>query len=211
MLFADHLTLAGVHHHEPKRLGPGSRRQHLLAATAGAAGSTPSSASSETLAAEISALLQETAALWNAQDTAGLRSLWDTDDPEPFYLAGEQDNWFAGWAAINDYLAPVGKPQITEALRVKFYDLKVRRLADDLAFAAYWMRTDMKLVFAPKAFSSDNRVSAVLRRKPVGWRYTCYAEAFQAPTMYMQKLIEKDVAPDYKQFYEKTTGKPYKG
>ena len=168
-------------------------------------------ATNEDLATEIGALLRQTEDLWNAQDTSKLLALWDTDDPEPLYLAGEQDNWFAGWKAINDYLAPVGKPKITEAFRVKFYDLRVRRLADDLAFAAYWMRTDMKLVFSPKAFGSENRVSAVFRRKPAGWRYTCYAEAFQAPTLYMQKLIEKDVPPDYREFYEKTTGKKYPG
>ena len=163
------------------------------------------------LATEIVALLRQTEDLWNAQDTSRLRELWDTDDPEPFYLAGEQDNWFAGWQAINDYLAPVGKPKITEAFRVRFYDIRVRRLADDLAFAAYWMRTDMKVVFSPKAFGSDNRVSAVFRRKPAGWRYTCYAEAFQAPTIYIQKLFEKDVAPGYPEYYEKTTGKKYPG
>lgn len=168
-------------------------------------------ASNDALLAGITALLRQTEALWNAQDTPGLRALWDTDDPEPYYLAGEQEDWFAGWAALNDYLAPVGKSKITEAIRVKFYDIRVRRLADDLAFAAYWMRTDMKLVFTPKPFGSDNRVSAVLRRKPGGWRYVTYAEAFQAPTGYLQKLFEKDVLPDYREFYERTTGKKYPG
>ena len=35
-------------------------------------------------------------------------------------------------------------------------------------------------------------------------RYLCYAEAFQAPTLYIQKLFEKDVSADYPAFYEKT-------
>ena len=58
------------------------------------------------LTAEIKALLRQTEAIWDSQDTAALRDLWDTDDTEPFYLAGEQDDWFVGWNAINAYLAP---------------------------------------------------------------------------------------------------------
>ena len=153
------------------------------------------------ITAEIEALLRETEEIWNSQDTARLRELWDRNDPEPFYLAGEQENWFIGWEQLNAYLAPAGR-KVTEAIRVKFYDIHARLLTPDLAFAAYWMRTDMKVVFAPKPFGSDNRVSAVFRRKPEGWRYLCYTEAFQAPTLYMQKLFEKDISPDYDEFYQ---------
>jgi hypothetical protein len=179
--------------------------------TALAAATLPVSASSASdtgnITEEIEALLRETAAIWNAQDTARLRELWDTDDSQPFYLAGEQDDWFEGWLAINAYLDPPGRKP-TEAIRVKFYGVRARLLTPDLAFAAYWMRTDMKLVFSPKPFGSDNRVSAVFRRKPEGWRYLCYAEAFQAPTLYMQKLFEKDVSPDYPEFYRQMKSKP---
>ena len=52
------------------------------------------------------ALLRETEAIGDSQDTARLRRLWDTEDPDPYYLAGEQENWFVGWDAINSYLAP---------------------------------------------------------------------------------------------------------
>jgi hypothetical protein len=166
------------------------------------------SGTNEAVTAEITALLRETEVIWDSQDTARLRDLWDGDDPEPFYLAGEQENWFAGWDEINGYLAPpAGSPKVTEAIRVRFYDIRARLLAPDLAFAAYWMRTDMKLVFAPKPFGSDNRVSSVFRRKPEGWRYVCYTEAFQAPTIYMQKLAEKDVSPEYQEFYDRVKGK----
>jgi hypothetical protein len=68
------------------------------------------------ITAEIEALLHQTEAIWDSQDTAALRDLWDTDDAEPFYLAGEQDDWFVGWDAINAYLAPPpGSPKITQA------------------------------------------------------------------------------------------------
>jgi hypothetical protein len=155
-----------------------------------------------TVTAEIEVLLKETEAVWASQDTVRLLELWDTDDPDPYYLAGEQEDWFIGWDAINQYLAPpAGSPKVTEAIRVRFYDVRARLLTPDLAFAAYWMRTDMKLAFAPKPFGSDNRVSAVFRRKREGWRYVCYSEAFQSATIYMQKLAENNVSPDYEAFY----------
>ena len=159
------------------------------------------------ITAEITALLRETEKRWDTQDTASLKELWDTNDAEPFYLAGEQANWFVGWEQLNDYLNPKSGPKVTQAMRVRFYDFKARLLAPDLAFAGYWMRTDMKLIFQPKPFASDNRVSAVFRRKPEGWRYLAYTEAFQAPNMYMNHLMEKDVADDYQEFFDKVTGK----
>jgi hypothetical protein len=42
----------------------------------------------------------------------------------------------------------------------------------------------------------------VFRRKPEGWRYVCYTEAFQTPSIYMQKLFEKDISPEYRAFRE---------
>lgn len=157
---------------------------------------------------EITAVLRETESIWDSQDTARLRDLWDSEDDQPFYLAGEQENWFIGWEQIHRYLAPPSDaPKVTQGIRVRFYDIHVRSLSADLVFAAYWMRTEMKLVFAEKPFASDNRVSAVFRKKPEGWRYLCYAEAFQAPNIYFQKLAEKDVSADYQKFFDRVTGK----
>jgi len=189
------------------------RRYFIASALAGVSGAafapnaTGNNAEPIDIAAEITGLLRETENLWDSQDTARLKELWDMDDSEPFYLAGEQNNWFVGWEQLNAYLDPKGGPNVTQAIRVRFYDIQARLLAPDLAFAGYWMRTEMKLIFQPKPFASDNRVSAVFRRKPEGWRYLTYAEAFQAPNMYMNHLMEKDVAPDYQEFFDTTTGK----
>ena len=165
------------------------------------------SANHEKITEEITAVLRETEAIWASQDTAALRNQWDLDNDNPFYLAGEQEDFFIGWDAINSYLAPENAPQITQAIRVKFSNIRARLLAPDLAFAAYWMRTDMKLVFQPKPFGSDNRATALFRRKPDGWKYLTYIEAFQSPSVYFQKLYEKDISPDYPEFFEDVTGK----
>ncbi|MDP6437880.1 MAG: nuclear transport factor 2 family protein [Gammaproteobacteria bacterium] len=186
------------------------RRVFIKSLLAGLSGTTLAStaqtaATTNDINAEIGALLRETEQRWDSQNTASLKELWDTDDPEPFYLAGEQGDWFSGWDQLNAYLDPRGAPKITQAIRVRFYDIRARSLSPDLAFAAYWMRTDMKLVFQPKPFASDNRVAAVFRRKPEGWRYLAYMEAFQAPNMYINKLMEKDVADDYQQFFDEVS------
>ncbi|MCP4090723.1 MAG: nuclear transport factor 2 family protein [Gammaproteobacteria bacterium] len=180
------------------------RRQFIAAALATGTLAEVSAATkiSDNITAEITALLRETEALWDAQDTKRLRELWDQDDSEPFYLAGEQNDWFIGWEQLNGYLAPAKGPKVTEAIKVRFYNIKARLLAPDLAFAAYWMRTEMKLIFQPKPFASDNRVSATFRRKPEGWRYLTYTEAFQAPNMYINHLMEKDVSDEYQTFFD---------
>ncbi|RLA56453.1 MAG: hypothetical protein DRR04_14040, partial [Gammaproteobacteria bacterium] len=141
----------------------------LLGSAAGVMPATAAEQKSEptgndTLVAGIEALLRQTEQAWDSQDTKTLKALWDTDDDAPYYLAGEQEDWFVGWEELNKYLDPPrGTPKVTQAIRVRFYNIRARLLAPDLAFAAYWMRTDMKLIFTPKPFGSDNRVSAVFR------------------------------------------------
>ncbi len=187
----------------------GATAVSCVSATLGAA--EAAAMANEDITAEITAVLRETERLWAAQDTAALRDLWDTDNDNPVYLAAEQEDFFIGWDEINAYLAPENAPNITEAIRVKFSNITVRLIAPDLAFAAYWMRTDMKLVFQPKPFGSDNRATALFRRTNDGWKYLTYIEAFQSPSVYFQKLYEKDVSPDYPEFFEEVTGKKIKG
>jgi ketosteroid isomerase-like protein len=161
----------------------------------------------EQLTAEITAVLRETEAIWASQNTAAMLAQWDQDNDRPVYLAAEQENFFIGWDEIKNYLAPENAPKITEAIRVTFRDITVLPIAPDLAFATYQMRTDMKLVFQPKPFGSDNRATALFRKKSDGWKYVTYIESFQSASVYFQKLYEKDVADDYRDFYKEVTGK----
>ncbi len=180
----------------------GFLQQVFLGVSAAAVLPAEAANTNENITAEIESLLRQTEAAWDSQDTATLRDLWDTDDAEPFYLAAEQEDWFVGWDAVNAYLAPPpGSPPVTEAIRVRYYNLRARLLAPDLAFGAFWIRTDMKLVWQTKPFGSDARVSAIFRRKPEGWRYACYMEGFQSANLYMQKLYEKNISPEYEEFY----------
>lgn len=159
------------------------------------------------LTSEIEALLRETEAAWNSQDYYRWLALWDADDIRPFYLAAEEKDFFRRRDQLEKYLDPVSTAKVAEAIRVSFSNVSTRWLADDIAYAAYHMSSEMKLVFAPKPFTSKLRATSVLRRKPEGWRYICYAEGFQSPTMYLQTLVENAVPDDYIDFYREVTGK----
>lgn len=85
---------------------------------------------------------------------------------------------------------------MTEAIRVRFYDVRVRLLTRNLAFATCWIRTDIEVFFTPQPFGSDSRVCATIRPTADGWKYLSYRERFQSPTLYLQRLIDNNVSPD---------------
>lgn len=143
------------------------------------------------LSAEIAAVLDETARIWNTQDYARLKTMWDTDDDEPFYLAEEQDDWVFGWPALEKYWVPVPGKRSVEALMMRYYKVRAKQIAPDLALAAFWVRHDMKMSGPVKAWGGDARVTAVFRRKPEGWRFVSYTEACMTPLIYIQKLMQK--------------------
>lgn len=158
-------------------------------------------AADQALTAEIDAVLNEYEALWDEQDPAGLIALWDQDDPEPYYLAEEQDDWRIGWDQVKNYWDPPG-PSMSEAIRMRFDNVQARMIADDLAFASFWIRFDTKMKFMPKPISTDARASAIFRKKPEGWRLITWAESPQSPILYVQKLYEMRLRPDFPAFME---------
>lgn len=142
------------------------------------------------LSAEIDAVLKEYAVLWDAQNPSGLIALWDQDEPEPFYLAEEQDEWRVGWEQLKDYWNPDG-PSMMESIRMRFDGVQAKRIADDLVFASFWIRFDTKMVIMSDTIGTDTRASAVFRKKPEGWRLVTWAESPQSPILYVQKLYQQ--------------------
>ena len=55
---------------------------------------------------EIEQLFRDYEAIWDSQDLARLKEFWDDDDPDPFYLAEEQDDWRYGWESVESYWVP---------------------------------------------------------------------------------------------------------
>ena len=145
----------------------------------------------------VRALVHETADRWNSQDFRTVLELWDPDEEVPFYLAEEQDDWFIGWEQLKDYLDPPLPSPAVEGLREEMRDISVKLIADDLAIAAWNMHFEMKIRGRPP-IGEDVRVSAVLRKKPEGWRYIHWAESPVAPLVYIEKLFQRDV--DHEKF-----------
>jgi ketosteroid isomerase-like protein len=147
---------------------------------------------------EVEAVIHDTAARWSSQDFASVLELWDADEPMPMYLAEEQKDWFIGWPALRAYLG-TSTPFI-EAIREEMTNIRVQPLADDLVAAVWDMHFEMKYRGSP-ALGEDIRVTAILRRKPEGWRYVHYAEAPMTGTMYVRKLMQRDVRPEFDAVY----------
>jgi ketosteroid isomerase-like protein len=171
----------------------------------------PAIAKDQILTAEIDAVLNEYEALWDKQDTAGLAALWDQNDPEPFYLAEEQDEWRIGWEQVNDYFDPPGDSTVT-SIRMRFDGVQARWLAGDLAFAKFWIRFDTKMDFLPNAIGTDARASAIFRKTDDGWRLITWAESPGSPILYVQRLYkqhreegEQSPMPYISKLYERHT------
>ena len=147
--------------------------------------------------AAVKALVHETAERWNSQDYRTVLELWDQDEEVPFYLAEEQDGWFIGWEPLRAYLAPPMPSPVMEGLREEMHDISVKLIADDLAIAAWYMHFEMKMRGRPP-IGENVRVSAVVRKKPEGWRYIHWAESPMTALVYIEKLFQRDV--DHEKF-----------
>jgi hypothetical protein len=148
--------------------------------------------SSNDITAAVTAIIHETAERWNSQDYASVLGLWDPDEPTPFYLAEEQDDWFVGWERLRAYLDPPRPSPAVQGIREEMHDIHVKQIGPDLAIAAWWMHFEMKII-GRKPIGEEVRVSAVLRRTPAGWRYIHWAESPMTAMMYLQKFYERDV------------------
>lgn len=135
---------------------------------------------------ELTAFLTRYAEAYNRQDYAALLRMWDTDDPDAFYIAEEVDPPLHGWKRINAYFA---RPGVLDGIRNEYSRVQAHYLAPDVAIATYFLRFDIK-VKTLKPLSSFDRVVAVFRRKEGGWKMAAYVEAPQAPLTMVRKLLK---------------------
>lgn len=158
---------------------------------------TPSNQLAETTSAEaeVEAVIYATADRWNSQNFSTVLELWDPDEEVPFYLAEEQDNWFIGWEPLKAYLDPPTPSPAVQGIREEMRNINVKFIGPDLAIAAWEMHFEMKII-GQNPIGEEVRVSAVLRRKPEGWRYIHWAESPMTAMMYIKKLYERDVVEE---------------
>ena len=140
---------------------------------------------------EIEQIFKDAERIWDSQKYVDLRTLWDEDDPDPFYLAEEQADWKIGWDDLRKYWEPVPGKRMLEAIRMRFYDIKIKPLSDEYLFAVGRVRHDMKMRGPIKAWGGDARINALFRKKKEGWKFIAYAESHKTPVIYMQELYGK--------------------
>ena len=140
---------------------------------------------------EIEQVFRDAESIWDSQEYGNLKTLWDEKDPYPFYLAEEQANWKIGWHALKTYWEPIPGKRMIEAIRMRFYDIKIKELSQDLVFVGGWVRHDMKIRGPMKAWGGDARMSAVLRKKEADWKFVAYTESHRTPLTYMMDLYKK--------------------
>jgi hypothetical protein len=168
----------------------------LAALPASAATSGPQAA----LHAEIEAVLRRTEEIWNSQDFARLKEVWDADDPEPWYVPEEIETSFRTWPAIEKYWSP-GR-RVLRAFRWQFSNLHVKPLAPDLTLALFDHFYEIDLAVGPPSppTAGFDRCLTIFRRKPEGWKHILYAQCPLGPDTYVRVLRQKIVQPDFKAY-----------
>jgi hypothetical protein len=97
--------------------------------------------------------------------------LWDRDDTQPYYIAEEIREPIVGWDALNAYMHPARK-RMLDTFRWGYSNLRAR----------------------------FDRVLAIYRKRPEGWKQILYAQCPYGPYDYVQALRERAVSPDFEEF-----------
>lgn len=127
---------------------------------------------------ELTAFLVRYATAYNRQDYTALLNMWDSDDPNAFYMAEEIDPPMQGWKIIRAYFS---RPGTLEGIRNEYTNVRAHYVAPDVAVATYRLRFDIK-VKNMQALSSFDRIVAVFRRRQGEWQMIAYGEAPRHPS-----------------------------
>ncbi len=181
---------------------------------------------------DIEGLIEEFAARMSSKAWRSVPELWDQDEKTPYYLLSHQPDWLIGWDQLNGYFAkpqdlpskPVpelnstGMQQIEpkhyllraesemQAMRYQPSEIRVRKIAEDLALAVWYVKFDYKPWFMPP-LGETFKANAIFRQTPQGWRFIHYAETPDSAIMYFERLYREQASPD---FIEMTTRKSSK-
>jgi hypothetical protein len=139
-----------------------------------------------TLVAELQAVFDEVGACFEANDFGRLSSLWDADDPSPFYMAEEHETLVACWPELDAYWAVTR--DINTGCTARWTVANAKPLGETHAAAQFTLDWKIHVKGQPEPYGGFCRGLAVLRRAPGGWRFTAYAEAPLAPLTYLRKL-----------------------
>ena len=170
----------------------------------------------------IEQLIGDFATRMSSKEWRTVTELWDPDEEAPYYLLSHQPDWLIGWGQLNGYftkkqqlptkevpeLNPTGMQQIEpkhyllraesemQAMRYQASDIRVRKIADDLALAVWYVKFDYKPWFMPP-LGETFKANAVFRNTDDGWRFIHYAETPDSAIMYFERLYRQQASPDF--------------
>lgn len=148
-----------------------------------------------TLQDDIQSVLDTYVAHWNNYDADAMAAMWDHDEPEPIYVAEEIDP-LRGWAALEAYWRGAD-PETTEHL-ITTRDLTVREIAPGLAHGFWQMGWNVyfstEKLYA-KPIGGEVRTTALLRKKPDGWKFFHWIESPLASLIQLKRAHEQAVDP----------------
>ena len=160
------------------------------------------------LVAEIEEVLQQTQDRWNSGDTTTLREVWDTDDPDPWYVPEEIVKAFTTWEEITAYWSPKGSRGL-EYFKWGFADVRAKRLAPDIALAMFQHFYEFQRAGGTTPPSGGfDRCLAIFRKKPEGWRHILYAQCPLGPEAYVRALRTQAIQPDFETFRARVLAGP---
>ncbi len=152
------------------------------------------------LVKEIEEVLKETERLWRGGSRGRLRAVWDTDDPEPWYIPEEIRKPLMSWPEIDTYWSPTRGGGLAD-FQWGFGNVRAKRLAPDIALALFDHYYKIEIAVANQAaFGGFDRTLAIFRKKPEGWRYILYAQCPLSPEEYIRAMREQIIEPDFDTF-----------
>ena len=159
---------------------------------------------------EIEEVMKTTQELWNSQSYGKLREVWDTDDPEPWYVPEEIAEPFFTWDEIDKYWNRSGG-QGLRAFKWQFSNLRVKRLDTNIGLAIFDHFYEYQLPFPGAVpMAGQDRCLAIFRRAKGKWKHILYAQCPQGPEAYVRMMREKMVSPDFANFRDKVDSKKNK-
>lgn len=161
------------------------------------------------LVAEIEEVLRQTEERWNSGERLTLREVWDTDDPEPWYVPEEFVDPFMSWEEINSYWGPKPGARGLEYFKWGFGNVRAKLLVPDIALSLFEHFYEFKIKGdAQVPFGGFDRCLAIFRKKPEGWRHILYAQCPLGPEIYVQALRQQAIQPDFETFRDRVLSHP---
>ncbi|SVC20852.1 uncharacterized protein METZ01_LOCUS273706, partial [marine metagenome] len=103
-------------------------------------------ANNEKIKSEIIELINETKRIWDTQNYSDLKTLWDINDENPFYIPEERVDFPTDWNSLEKYWDPIPGRKILEGIRNDYSNIKIKIISNDVAIIVMDLHYDLKVI-----------------------------------------------------------------